>query len=78
MGRASERGVQPASVHALATRVLALDEPWRGRFLGLIAGHPGADGWDGVPSHAQLASRLTDRDVYRKVDGLLRMWVGPD
>lgn len=69
-------------MRALAEQVLSLDEPWRGRFLGLIASESetgGIDGWNGgIPSAAQLANRLLDQDVYRKVDGLLRIWVGQD
>jgi hypothetical protein len=77
MNRDRRTGRTSRKVQALAERVLSLDEPWRGRFLGIIGPTPGS--WSGgVPSTAQLADRLLDRDVYRKVDGLLRMWAGPD
>jgi hypothetical protein len=64
--------------HALAERVLSLEEPWRGRFLSVIAGFSSIAAWASLPSSTELASRLTDQSIYRKVDGLLRLWVRSD
>ncbi len=61
----------------LAERVLALQEPWCGRFCAYVesrATREVAVVADHVPSLARLAGWLLDADLYAMVRGLLRSW----
>ena len=61
--------------YALADRVLALDQPWRSRFIDYIALRAGpALAADQRPSRSQLALWLTSQRMYRLVLVLLRAW----
>jgi hypothetical protein len=69
----------PQNVLTLAERVLALDEPWRSRFLTVIAGQEPASGWkDGhprrFPSPVEVALWLCDPGAYRRVGRMVRTW----
>lgn len=56
-------------------RVYALDEPWRSRFLDLIA-HEACPSWNGrgEPSEKQMVTWLRDYELRLWVMALLRAW----
>ncbi len=71
--RGSPLDLQHALV--LTDRVLALDEPWRSRFVELIAAQARSSMADDCsPSRAKLADWLTDRRIYRLVRLMVRTW----
>jgi len=58
--------------------LLALDEPWRSRFLHLVANT--ATGWTwngrGEPTREELEAWLKDLGLRLEVTALLRAWTG--
>jgi len=63
--------------HSLTNTLLSLDEPWKSRFLDLIANEATNWSWNGPsPSHEELVSWLTDCDTYRRTTTLLNVWQG--
>ena len=64
----------------VADEVLALDEPWRGRFLTVIAGLASGGRWEGEeePSRGVLVGWLrADLTLRRQVVQLLTTWKRP-
>jgi hypothetical protein len=69
----------PQNVLFLAQRVLALDEPWRNRFLTFIAGHEPASGWANehprrFPSPVEVALWLCDPRAYCRIGTMVCTW----
>lgn len=69
----------PQNVLGLAERVLALDEPWRSRFLTFIAGQEPQSGWlDGYPrrfpSSIEVALWLCDPRSFWRIGTMVRAW----
>ena len=69
----------PQNVLSLAQRVLALEEPWRNRFLTVIAGQEPVFGWPNerpcrFPSPIELALWLCDPGAYRRIGTMVRAW----
>lgn len=69
----------PQNVLFLAQRVLALDEPWRNRFLTFIAGQEPVSGWPNghpriFPSPIEVALWLCDPGAYRRIGIMVRTW----
>ena len=67
-----------AYVSKVADALLALDEPWRSRFLHLVANE--ATGWRwngrGEPTREELERWLEDLKLRLRVVSLLRAWTG--
>ncbi|MGC9523501.1 MAG: hypothetical protein ACP5HG_16700 [Anaerolineae bacterium] len=59
----------------LADGIFALDEPWRGRFIELIARR--ARGWDDLahmPTRAEIARWLCEPRLYNLIRLMLKSW----
>ncbi len=63
-------------VEGLVDDLLSLSEPWRSRFLRLVAERATGGAWNGDrPTRRELAAWLgTDLGLYREVSLLLRAW----
>jgi hypothetical protein len=65
---------QPSN-RPLTEALFAMDEPWRTRFLALLANRATNWTWDGsVPTHAEVETWLSDVRMRRLVTYLLRTW----
>lgn len=78
------RAAQPTSARvpverarALAESILALCDPWRTRFLELIARYLGADVELDSLEVEQLAGWLVDEVLHERIGVMLRAWMGP-
>jgi len=70
-------GLRPGSL--LADRIYELDEPWRTRFIELIAQRVDATVLAGsLPSRMQVAVWLADRQLAHLVELMLRTWACED
>jgi hypothetical protein len=61
----------------LTQALFSLDEPWRSRFLHLVANQ--ATGWtwpEQVPTQAEVAAWLDDWELYKRVKSQLNVWQG--
>jgi hypothetical protein len=74
-------GCQPFVVQErtekLANALFSLDEPWRSRFLHLVANQ--ATGWtwpEQMPTQAEVAAWLNDWELYKRVKSQLNVWQG--
>ena len=66
-------------IEMLTDTLFSLDEPWRSRFLALVARTAIGDSWNGSPpKRAQIATWLRDLRLYRDVTQLLEAWHIPD
>ena len=64
-------------IDTLADGILTLDEPWRGRFLALLAQRAHEKGQAGHPqSREHIAQWLHDADIYHEFIALLDEWRG--
>ena len=69
------RGAHEASRAVWVTeRVYALDEPWRSRFLQLIATCALAEPSAGTPSRADVLGWLNDQELNELITVMLRSW----
>ena len=68
-----------AACESLANALYALDEPWRGRFLELVAEMATRGGWNGRrPKRDDIVSWLsTDHALFRQTERLLDTWRNP-
>ena len=63
----------------LADRILELDEPWRTRFIELIAQRVDSTAVaQKLPSRMQIVVWLSDRQLARLVEQMLRSWACED
>jgi hypothetical protein len=64
---------------ALTDALFSLEEPWRGRFLNLVANLATSWAWDGQPpTRKQVTNWLgTDLELYREMKLLLDAWHRP-
>jgi hypothetical protein len=59
----------------LAEILFALDEPWRGRFLELVANKATGWRWEGLsPTRAEVETWLSDSALCRSIGQLLNTW----
>jgi hypothetical protein len=67
------------NVQSLTQALFSLDEPWRGRFLSLVANYATKWVWDGQqPTCEEVAAWLeTNPPLYRWVRLLLYRWGTP-
>ena len=67
-----------AHAKEVADALLALDEPWRSRFLHVVANM--ATGWSwngrGEPTREELEEWLDDLELRLQVTYMLRAWIG--
>jgi hypothetical protein len=64
-------------INTLTQALLSLDEPWRGRFLALLAQRANERGRTAhYPSRENIAQWLRDADIYREFVVLLDEWQG--
>ncbi len=72
---AIREGTNPAERAAEVTDgILSLAEPWRTRFVALVARYAGAVGVAEPPSREDIVAWLEDEDVYDKIRLMLRTW----
>ncbi|RLC91088.1 MAG: hypothetical protein DRI79_03790 [Chloroflexi bacterium] len=71
--------ISKESVESLVEALFSLDEPWRGRFLTLVAKQATRWKWDGQrPGWEEMVAWLsTDPCLYREVALLLDAWRRP-
>ena len=61
----------------LTDALFSLEEPWRGRFLNLVANQATGRAWDErVPTRKEVATWLGDGDLYQEIKLLLHVWQG--
>jgi len=67
-------------VELLTDALFSLDEPWRGRFLDLVAKQATRWKWDGQqPGREEIAAWLgTNPGLYQEVTLLLNAWQRPE
>jgi hypothetical protein len=65
--------VTPSHAIALANAIYSLDEPWRTRFLDLIAKRARIS-LTTTPSEEEVADWLQNRILYRDMQALFRAW----
>ena len=61
----------------LTNDLFSLDEPWRSRFLRLVANQ--ATGWtwnERLPTQSEVISWLGDWDLYKRIKMQLNVWRG--
>lgn len=74
-GGRSDTDLRTDDPEALAVRIFALSEPWRGRFVGFIAHSVGyRNGHGAGPTQAQVATWLRDRRLFRQVKTMVDTW----
>lgn len=62
---------------SLAENLFSLEEPWRGRFLTLVAQRATRWTWDGrSPTQDEVATWLDDGNLYHVAALLLNVWQG--
>ncbi len=72
---AIREGTNPAERAATVTDgILSLAEPWRTRFVVLVARYAGVDRVAESPSREDIIAWLEDEDVYDKIRLMLRTW----
>ena len=60
---------------SLAETLFTLEEPWRSRFLSLVASQATDGAWNGpLPTKEQVTAWLNEWDHYRAVALLLNVW----
>lgn len=69
----------PESIEFLVEALYSLREPWRGRFLALVANWATGGAWNGrQPRREEVAAWLrADLTLYREVRSLLYAWQRP-
>lgn len=67
------QSVTPSHATALANAIYSLDEPWRTRFLDLIALRAQA-ALTNPPSKEEVTGWLLNRGLYREMNTLFRTW----
>jgi hypothetical protein len=66
-------------IEMVTDTLFSLDEPWRSRFLALVARTAIGESWNGsLPERTQIATWLRDLRLYRDVTRLLEAWPIPD
>jgi len=73
-GRTASDTVPIERALPLAESILALDEPWRARFLDLILCYAGVEVSGTEVTPEQLAGWLADADLYERISLMLRAW----
>jgi hypothetical protein len=66
--------IEVSRAACVAERVYALDEPWRSRFLQLIASFAHVVQTDGPPSRADVVNWLDDEELNEKIRLMLHTW----
>lgn len=68
-----------AACELLTDALYALEEPWCGRFLALVAEMATSGGWNGNrPRRDDIVGWLsTDRALFRQTERLLNAWRNP-
>lgn len=62
---------------SLTEALFSLEEPWRGRFLDLLANGATNRAWDGrPPTREEVTTWLSDSNLYQEVTLLLNAWQG--
>jgi len=71
------RFVAIESAESLTKDLFSLEEPWRSRFLGLVASRTVDRASDGrVPTQREVTTWLSDGGLYQEVASLLSVWRG--
>ena len=62
---------------SLADTLFSLEEPWRSRFLYLVANQATGWAWNGrPPTQEEVTTWLGDVDLYQETARLLYVWQG--
>ena len=66
---------QAACARSLVADVLSLDEPWRSRFVELMAERRNVVARrDAMPTQDQMVAWLCDDELYQEIRTLYRLW----
>ena len=69
--------IMPERTEKLANALFSLDEPWRSRFLRLVANQATGWAWNGrLPTQAEVEVWLDDWELYKSIKSQLNMWQG--
>jgi len=68
----------PERVESLADRLLSLGEPWRSRFLHVVANQATSWSWENgqTPTREEVVSWLGNAELYQRTKTLLDVWQG--
>jgi hypothetical protein len=71
------RHVFTRRIELLTEDLFSLDEPWRSRFLELVANEATGWGWEGQPpTREEIAIWLSNGELHQKVTQILNAWQG--
>ncbi len=66
-------------IELLTKDLFSLDEPWRSRFLELVANEATGWEWEGQPpTREEVALWLSDGDLHQRVTRILNAWQDVD
>lgn len=66
-----------ARAESLTNTLFSLNEPWKSRFLDLMANRVGHKAEDKpIPTPGEVTTWLSDTDLYQEIARLLRTWHG--
>jgi hypothetical protein len=66
-------------IELLTEDLFSLDEPWRSRFLELVANEATGWRWEGrPPTREEVTTWLGDGELHYKVAQILNAWQGAD
>ena len=66
-------------IELLTENLFSLDEPWRSRFLELVANEATGWKWEGQPpTRQEVATWLGDGGLHHKVTQILNAWQGAE
>jgi NADPH:quinone reductase-like Zn-dependent oxidoreductase len=74
-----ERHVFTKRIQVLTEDLFSIDEPWRSRFLELVANE--AKGWrweERPPTREEVATWLNDGELHQKITQILNVWQNVD
>jgi len=74
-----ERHVFTRRIEVLTDDRFSMDEPWRSRFLELVANEATGWRWEGrPPTREEVAIWLNDGELHRKITQILNAWQNVD
>jgi hypothetical protein len=74
-----KRRVFTKRIKVLTEDLFSLDEPWRSRFLELVANEATGWSWEGrSPTREEVAIWLDEGDLHQKVTQILNAWQNVD
>ena len=74
-GKVCQALLESAGAQSLVEGGLSLDEPWRSRFVELMARRVAvAVPTGGAPTYEQMVAWLSNQELYQEIQTLYRLW----